>query len=430
MRTYLSVFWLTLLILVLAGCYPETGAGPQQATPRPVDVIELRAEPVVESVTLIGRIEPWQEAILYFEVTGVVAEVFVEEGKAVAPGDPIARLVPDDYTLALSKAEADLEAAEAAWSLLKAGTREEDKEAARADHARAMVRAAYWTDELRRTSKLAQTDTVATAELERVRQEQEAADQEKRATAARLQRAIAGPRKQQIEAAAAEVGARTQAVALARRQLEKATLRAPFGGRVEKRLLDVGAYINVFPTGGVPVVQLVDLDQADAVVDVPEALLSRFAGKRQVEIVSAVDPKIRASGRIISLGEVADPASGTYELRARISNPQRGFTGAMVVLAKTTAQTPRHAIYLPVTAIRRAYGQAPRVLLVEPKSSRVVAREVKLGPITENRIEISAGVSDGELLIVRGQDRVVVGDQVKHRLAPPTLVSQMRRELP
>ena len=430
MRRRLFVPWLTLVVLAVAGCYPQTDTGPRGLALRPVKVLELHPEPIAETLTLIGSIEPWQEAILYFEVSGVVAEVFVEEGDLLQQGAPVARLVLEDFTLAVSQAEAQLQIAQARLNLPHAGTRKEDLEAARADHARASVRAAYWASELNRVRRLFERNVIAASELEQVRREHDAADQEKRSTKARLERAIAGPRKQEIEAAAAEVEARTQAAALAKRQLEKATLRAPFRGRVEKRLLDVGAYINVFPTGGVPVVHLVDLDQVDAVIAVPEALLARFADIQQVEIVSAVDRQIRANGKIISVGKVADRATGTYQLRARISNPDGRFTGEMVVIAETTSQASRRAVRIPLTALCRAYGQPPYVLLVDPASSQVVAREVELGPLAGDRVEIAGGLSDGELLIIAGQDRVVVGDRVEFQPAVRAPVARSPRQAP
>lgn len=430
MRWYRFFPWPGLVIFALAGCYPQIGTGPQEVTLSPVTVLELKHEPVTETLTLIGSIEPWREAVLYFEVSGIVAEVFLEEGSLVEPGDPIARLVLDDYQLALSQARAQLETAQAGLNLLLAGTRKEDLEAARADYARASARAAYWNSELRRVKELFGKNVISASELEQVWRERDAADQEQRLTRARWERAVAGPRSEEIDAATAEVKARTQAAALARRQLEKATLRAPFRGRLEKRLLDPGAYVNVFPTGGVPVAHLVDLDQVDAVVAVPEALRSRYAGQSHVEILSAVNPQIRASGKILSLGTVADPASGTYPLRARISNPEGRFTGQMVVLAKTTDRPARRAIRVPLTVLCRAYGRPPYVLLVEPQTSRVVAREVQLGPIAGDRVEIAGGLSDGELLIVGGQDRVVVGDRVKHQRAVPASTAPSPRTEP
>ncbi len=396
-------------ILCLTGCYPQSTAGPGGKITRPVKVIQVRGEPANETLTLIGSIEPWQEAILYFEVSGIVAEVFVEEGDIVAPGDPIAGLVLDDYELGLSRAEAELAAAEAKLALLHAGTREEDLDVSRAAYSRAKVRAAYWTSELVRMTKLFRKNAISTSELEQTRRESDAAEQEELLRKAQLQKAVAGPRKEDIDAAAAEAEARRQAAALAARQLKKATLRAPFRGRVERRLLDAGAYVNVFPTGGVPVVHLVDRDQVDAVVAVPESLFSHFADEPQVEIISAVNTDIRAGGKIIALGQVADRASGTYQLRVRLDNPEGRFTSGMVVSAEVKVESTRQAIRIPVSSLRQAYGQSPQVLLVDPEANQVIAREVQLGPIAGERVEITAGLSGDELLIVRGQDRVIAG---------------------
>jgi len=417
MRWSCSFPWLGLVILAVNGCYPQTGTGPEEVTVRPVTVLKVQAGQVPETLTLIGSIEPWQEATLYFEVAGVVAEVFVEEGDWVKQGDPIAQLVLDDYQLALSEADAQLEAAQARLNLLNEGTRKEDLAAAEANHARTSARAAYWTGELTRNRKLFERGVISASELEQIRREHNAAVEEERWAKARLERAVAGPRTEEIEAANAEVIARTQAVALAKRQLGKATLKAPFDGYVEKRLLDVGAYVNVFPTGGVPVVHLVDLEKVDAVVAVPEALLARFALKQPIEISSAVDPQLRAEGEVSSLGRVADRDSGTYRLRARLDNPDNAdgrFTARMVITAKTTSAESRRAVRIPLGALHQAYGQPPHVLLVNPKTGRVVARQVRLGPVAGEKVEIAAGLAPGALLIVGGQDRVVVGDRVKY----------------
>ncbi len=422
--------WLGLAVLCLTGCYPQSSVGPEGEIPRPVKVIQVHTEPANETLTLIGSIEPWQEAILYFEVSGIVARVFVEEGDVVEPGDPIAGLVLDDYELGLSRAEAELDAAEAKLALLHAGTREEDLDAARAAYSRAKIRAAYWTSELVRMTKAFRKNALSASELEQTRRESDAAEQEELLRKAQLKKAVAGPRKEDIDAAAAEAEARRQAAALAARQLKKATLRAPFRGRVERRLLDAGAYINVFPTGGAPVVHLVDRDQVDAVVSVPEALFSHFADEPQVEIISAVNTDIRAGGKIIALGQVADRASGTYQLRVRLANTDGRFTSGMVVTAEAKVESGRQAIKIPISSLRRAYGQPPHVLLVDPEASQVIVQEVQLGPIAGDRVEVSAGLSGGELLIVRGQDRVIAGDRVKYERPDPASAARSPGSVP
>jgi multidrug efflux pump subunit AcrA (membrane-fusion protein) len=411
--------------VALPGCgseSPTTTSTPVAA--RTVEVIEVRPGSEREAIQLIGRLEPGREVMLYFEVPGVVAEVLVEEGSDVRPGDPIARLVLSDYELAFSRAKAEFSAAKAEWDMMRAGTRKEDIDLARADHERAKARNAYWTAEYERQAKLVESRAVSESDFQQTGRERDAAVQEEQMAKAGLDRAIAGYRKEEIANAAAKMEASRQAAILAQRQLQKATLTAPFQGRIERRLADPGAYVNVFPMGGVPIVQLVNLENVDAVISVPESMLDRFATGNDVEIVSAVNAKLRGTGPVIHVGQVADRDSGTYPVRVRVPNPEGRFAGGMIVVANSRAPAARDSIRIPVTAIRRAYGQSPYVLLVSKNGSQIIERPVELGPITANEVEIENGLSGGELLVVRGQHLVVAGDRVQYQSSSKAPIAQ------
>jgi HlyD family secretion protein len=391
---------------------------------RSVEVIKVQPGSEHEAVQLIGRVEPGQEVTLYFEVPGVVAEVMVDEGADVKPGDPIARLVLDDYELAFSRAKAEFSAAKAQWDLMRAGTRKEDIDLARADHERAKARNAYWTAEYERMKSLVESRAVADSDFQQTSRERDAAVQEELMAKAGFDRAVAGFRKEEIANTAAKLEASRQAAIIAEHQLQKATLKAPFKARIERRMADAGAYVNVFPMGGVPIVHLVNLEEVDAVISVPESMLDRFASGNDVEVVSAVNAKLRGIGRVIHVGQVAERASGTYAVRVRLPNPDGRFSGGMIVVANSRAPASRDSIRVPVTAIRRAYGQSPYVLLVSPGSSQIVERPVELGPITANDVEILSGLSDGELIVVRGQHLVVAGDRVQYEAFSKVPIAQ------
>jgi HlyD family secretion protein len=418
-------------VIAIVGCdtRSETTAVTPVAT-RKVEVIEARAEPNTDAVQLIGHIEAGQEVTLYFEVSGVVTQVFVEEGDDVKPGDPIARLVLDDYELAFSRAKAEYSAARAEWELMQAGTRKEDIDLARADHERAKAQKAFWASEYERVKPLRQDRAVSESEWQQVVRERDATTQQELMAKASLDRAVAGFRKEEVANAAAKLEATRQAALLTDRQLQKATLKAPFRGRVERRLVDPGAYVNVFPMGGVPIVHLVNLESVDAVISVPEAMLPRFAAGRDVEIASAINPQLRASARIIHVSQVADRASGTFAVRARLPNPDGRFSGGMVILADSREAAPRAAIRVPLTAIRRGYGQPPSVLLVAPDSNQVAERPVELGPITGDQVEIVNGLTGGELVVVRGQHMVVAGDRVQYEAFGKVPIAQRPKQQP
>ena len=422
--SYFHYSWAVVLLPLVAGCDPRMQSAEHAPIERrSVKVVEIRSAPDQDAIRLIGRVEPGREVTLYFEVVGVVAEVFVEEGDIVRPGDPIARLVLNDYELALARAKAEYQAAKAESDLMRAGSRQEDIDLAHADHERAKARREYWRGEFERVGRLVESKAISESEYQQVAREHDAAWQEELMAKASHDRAVAGNRQQEIDAAAARVEALRQAAVLANRQLAKATLRAPFGGRVERRFVDPGAYVNVFPMGGVPVVHLVNLESVDAVISVPEALVARFAVGQHVEIASAVNPRVAAIGRVTDVGQLADQASGTYDVRVRLANPDNRFTGGMVVVARSEDSRPREAIRVPVTAIRRAYGQSPRVMVVAG-DGQVTEHEVELGPVNGDEVEIVNGLGGGELLVVRGQHQIVAGDRVEFESLHPTTIAR------
>ncbi|MCA9190024.1 MAG: efflux RND transporter periplasmic adaptor subunit, partial [Planctomycetales bacterium] len=313
------------------------------------------------------------------------------------------------------------------FQLLETGTRLEDIQAARANVARAQARTTFWEGEYRRIEQLyRQRSTVTESEYNNARQELEAAKQSEGIAQAELEKAVAGPRSEEIKAASAQAAAAQQSLSIAKRQLQKGTLVAPFDGKIQARMIDPGAYINVFPSGGAPVVRLVDLRAIDAVLAVSERERDLFRAGDSLQLASAVRSETRATGKVSAVGELADPASGTYEVRVRMMNNDLQFTGGMVVTAevKLTDETPR--IQVPLTAVRSGYGQTPYVLLAEEHGDGnvVVTRSITLGPVHGNMVAIDAGLSGGEQLIVRGQHLVLAGDAVRVRHASEHAVAQ------
>jgi multidrug efflux pump subunit AcrA (membrane-fusion protein) len=106
---------LFVLILVLAGCQSST-----EATPTP------RAQPsYVSVVSVTGELVPATWATLSAKEGGEVAEVLVEPGDTVSVGSPLVLLDTADLELALSSAEQQVAAQEAALAQLRAGATEQ-----------------------------------------------------------------------------------------------------------------------------------------------------------------------------------------------------------------------------------------------------------------------------------------------------------------
>lgn len=188
------------LVVVLAMLIAACDA-PGAATPTPTaDPAALVAVP---RVVADGRVLPTRDAALTFEPVGVVAEVLVAPGDAVAPGAPLARLDGGALAAAVEQASAALDEARAQLEVLRAGARPEAVAAAEAQLAQAQA-----------VARQAQ-GRVSSADLQAARAELE----EARALLARLQ---GGPKSTEVEQVRAAVDQALAALATQRDALSAA----------------------------------------------------------------------------------------------------------------------------------------------------------------------------------------------------------------
>lgn len=82
-----------------------------------------------DRLVLSGTVEA-REIVLAFQVGGRIDELLVDEGEAVTKGQPVARLVCDDYQQLVDRARAEMGVAEATLAGLLAGTREQELQVA------------------------------------------------------------------------------------------------------------------------------------------------------------------------------------------------------------------------------------------------------------------------------------------------------------
>ncbi|HSL23594.1 MAG TPA: HlyD family efflux transporter periplasmic adaptor subunit [Vicinamibacterales bacterium] len=290
------------------------------------------------------------------EVGGRVLEVAVDEGARVQQGSLLARLDTTDLELALRRARAERDAADAQLRLLQAGARPEELRQAQAqvDAAEADVRAvraeleSAGADLARFESLLAanagsrkQRDDAAT------RREQAAARvaaAEERARGARefWARLRSGARRQEIEAARARVGAVDAQIASIEENIRDARLVAPVGGVVTTRLIDPGEMI----APSMPAVVITDLDHAWANVYVEEPYVPRIklgesvqvitdAGQRLPGKVTFISPRAEFTPRNVQTAN--DRAKLVYRMKVSVDNREGVLKPGMPVEAEFAA---------------------------------------------------------------------------------------------
>ncbi|MGM0768045.1 MAG: efflux RND transporter periplasmic adaptor subunit [Pseudomonadota bacterium] len=322
---------------------------PAQAAAQPAFETVVR-ESFHETIHLDGVIEAVQQSTVSAQTSGTVQTLPFDIDDSVAAGDLIVKLEDSEQRSRLRQAEAGLEEAEA--SLSDARQRFERIEAV---HGRGLVS----------------------------RQEFDQARNNLAAARARVERARGS-------------------VSEAREQLSYTRVEAPYGGILTERHVEVGESVSP----GQPLLSGLSLEQLRVVVDLPQkyADLARTDRKARVTL---------ADGRVLETGEMtfypyANPQTHTFRLRMRLSEPDGSlFPGMLVKVGVPVAS--REALWVPASSLIRR--SELRAVFVLDDQDRPRLRQVRTGVRDNGRLEILAGLSEGERVVTNpsglvGSDRL------------------------
>lgn len=194
-------------------------------------------------IELSGTVEA-REIDLAFQVGGRIATLRVDEGDSVQIEQEVATLDAHDFELTLSNAIAQTEAAQAALAALRAGTRIQELRVAEAQLAKAQADLDYIRVEFKRIADLVTKKLAAQDQLDQARQRQNVALAGVEQALQNLALLREGPRREDIDQAAATLRARQATVETTRRQLEYTRLQSPVAGMVSVRLAEAGEIVS------------------------------------------------------------------------------------------------------------------------------------------------------------------------------------------
>ncbi|HRP77617.1 MAG TPA: efflux RND transporter periplasmic adaptor subunit, partial [Aquamicrobium sp.] len=195
--------------------------------------------------------------------------------------------------------------------------------------------------------------------------------------------------------------------------LQQKQLRAPFAGKLGIPRVDEGQYL----TPGVAVVTLQDIDTMRADFTVPEQRMAQLRIGQKVRLTADGDDTVFA-GEITGIDPKVDPSSRLVSVRAAIDNPDGRLTPGQFVRINVELPQEDGVIALPQTAVVTSlYGDY--VYAARPKEGQegegdaqaLEARQifVTVGRRSGRNVEIVSGLSEGDVVVTAGQNRLSNG---------------------
>jgi RND family efflux transporter MFP subunit len=335
---------------------------------RIVVVNEVRQEPLLQTTPIIGRFVARRSGIVAARTGGPVKTLSVDVGDRVELGSIIGSL--DTNSL---KWRYQVAAAEVTEARAKVRT--------------AKVRAKLVSQELKRLENLRKSAAFSQARYEDKKVDVSRAKSEIAEANANLQRRIANKELVHVD-------------------LQHASIRAPYSGVVTRRHTEIGSYVKE----GDPVVTLVDVDSLEVEADVPS---KRIAGlSAGLRIIANLNAKIKFETNVRAIVPSENPLARTRTVRFSTK-----FKGEKQSLAANQSVT----LHIPIAKIRDILTvhkdavlnrQGKNVVFVV-KDKRANVYDVTLGEAIGNRFEVINGISKGDMVVIRGNERLKDGKRVK-----------------
>jgi HlyD family secretion protein len=332
-----------------------------------------------EVLTANGYVVARQRASVSTEVAGRLAALYVEEGSRVRQGQVMGVLRNEDLKAALESAKAALTSSRA------------DLEEARAtDHESELAR--------KRMESLLAKSLVSQSEFDQ-------AEARAKVSAAK------------VASASADVANATARVRSAEVELEKTFIRAPFAGAVIRKEAEVGEMVSPIPSSGGltrgAIVTMVNFATLEVDVDVNEGYVARARDGMRAEITLDAYPNDHYPGRVRQIVPTADRQKATVLVKVAFDSldarvlPEMG--AKVTFLADPPGGAPDGApggaapsaaasiVTVPKGAVVEREGRAV-VFVVE--DGRAMSRGVAARPYGADRVSVTAGLAEGEQVVV------------------------------
>lgn len=359
---------LLCVALALAGCNEQKSGGtPPASAGRPeVGVVTLHPQSVAITAELPGRTTASLTAEVRPQVNGIIQKRLFTEGGEVKAGDKLYQIDPASYQAAYDSAVAAREKAEAAVPSAAA--------------------------KVERYQGLAKQNAVSRQDLDD---------------------AVAALAQARADVAAAKANEAT-----ARIDLDYTTITAPIGGRIDRSALTEGALVTASQTTALTTIRTLDPINVDVTQSTTNLLNLRQAIREGRVKLSGTNVSVRLlldngeayphTGRLEFSEAKVSETTGTYALRAEFPNPDRLLLPGMYVRAIVEEGIAANSFVVPQRAVsRNARGEA--TVNVVGADGKVEQRVITVQGNVGNNWVVSAGLEDGDRVIVEGGQMVRVG---------------------
>lgn len=196
---------------------------------------------------------------------------------------------------------------------------------------------------------------------------------------------------------------------LALEEYNKGVVKSPINGSIDDIVPNRGEYVSP----GTIVAIIVSMDKLKIYVDIPEKDIPFLTLGQEVDVYPAdiADETRKIKGKINFISKTSNPKTLTYKARIDLEN-QNLIKPGRIVRADIVRRDIKNTIAADIYSVIDNNGEKYVYL---NKNGKAFFQKVDLGPMVGQEVVVNAGLAEGDLIVVSGQQ--FLSDGVPIRVA-------------
>jgi HlyD family secretion protein len=364
----------------------------------------VRAD-LVQSVVASGHVEAPFRVNIGSQITGIVAEIPVEEGQSVKAGDTLIVLDDREVRALGVQAEGAVEQAEARLRQIRELVLPSAEEALKQAQA-TLANAQQVYD---RAAKLSSSGIATKATLDDATKALNIARAQVRS--AEFQVFTNRPGGSDYVIAETQLNQARANLGTARSRLSYTIIKAPRDGVLISRDVERG---NIVQPSNV-LMKLSPSGDTQLVVQIDEKNLGLIAVGQEALASADAFPKQTFTASVVYINPGVDLQRASVEVKLRVPEPPAFLRQDMTVSVDIGTAKHPNTLIIPAGSIRGTSNSKPWVMVV--KAGRAVRQPVGVGLVSGGKAEILSGLEEGDR-IVPPAAKINEGARIRARLAP------------
>ena len=197
-----------------------------------------------------------------------------------------------------------------------------------------------------------------------------------------------------------------------RDQLSKTKIYAPFDGEIDEIISNLGS--NLVP--GSPILRVVNLDIIYAEAQVPEKYVSSIElGTEALVSIPLLNKEV--TSKIVQSGNFINPNNRTFRVEAPVENKDKKIKQNLNARIKIKNYSNIKALVVPLRVIREDASGRPFIYKLAETDKKDILLTVKIfvetGANNDEEIEITKGLSIGDIIVLEGANNVEDNQRVR-----------------